>query len=247
MSMTPVDEVAKSFEGLGFDRVQVHHGSTYKDSSTITICPTRGTIHHKVVQSWLGMIRPMNQKHAFLWASGHEVGKAYDALIETILADPNLKQWKYVMTVEDDNLQPPDAHIRLLESIEEHGYDAVSGLYWTKGDWNMPMAYGNPATYASSGYLEFAPRDVRPALEKGQIMPVNGIAMGCALWKLDLFRQIPKPWFTTFNDVLPDKGGVACMTQDLAFCEKACRAGKRFAVDMRVRVGHLDINTGIVY
>ena len=141
--------------------------------------------------------------------------------------------------------KPLIAH-NLLESIELGPYDAVSGLYWTKGDVNMPMAYGDPDEYARTGVLDFRPRDVRAALARGTVMPVNGIAMGCSLYRMDLFRQIKAPWFVTCADVIPDKGPIG-FTQDLYFCEQACRAGKRFAVDMRVRVGHLDVNTGVVY
>lgn len=211
------------------------------------IIPTRGMIHHRVVNAWQSLIGPMNYPRAILFAAGDEVGHAYNSMIANILADPEYSKWKYVLTLEDDNLPPADAHIRLLESIEHGpGFDAVSGLYFTKGDWNMPMAYGDPEKFQQTGVLEFAPRDVRAALEAGHLMEVNGIAMGCALWKLDLFRQIPPPWFVTVADVVPDKGPMA-FTQDLWFCKRAKEAGKRFAVDMRVRVGHLDINTGIVY
>jgi hypothetical protein len=182
-----------------------------------------------------------------MFACGHEVGRAYDSMIERVLADPQLSTWKYVLTIEDDNLVPPDAHIRLLETIEAGPFDAVSGIYFTKGDFNMPMAYGDPERFRSAGELEFRPRDIREALRRGHVMEVNGIAMGCALWRLDIFRQIPKPWFVTLADVVPEKGGVACMTQDLYFCEKARRVGKRLAVDFRVRVGHLDVKTGAVY
>jgi len=59
-------------------------------------------------------------------------------------------------------------------------------------------------------------------------------------------RQIPPPWFVSVNDVVEGKG-IQCFTQDLFFCEKAVRAGKRFAVDMRVRVGHMDVNSGEVF
>jgi len=248
--------------GLGFERVEHIAGSTYKDSSTVIIIPTRATygtdptklpqavqhqgIPHQVVSTWLSLIAPMNQKRAILFASGHEVGRAYDAMISMILTHPDLSKWKYVMTLEDDNLPPQDAHIRLLESIEWGNYDAVSGLYFTKGDPNMPMAYGDPAEYARNGVLDFRPRDVREALAAGQIMPVNGIAMGCALWRMELFRQIAEPWYVTMNDIVPGKGVVG-FTQDLFFCEKAVRAGKKFAVDLRVKVGHMDIQTGIIY
>lgn len=232
--------------GLGFERVDMIHGSTFKDTKTIIICPTRGLIHHRVSSAIHGLVAPMNQARSILFAVGHEVGKAYNALIEAILKDPNLSTWKYVLTVEDDNLPPPDAHIRLLESIEETKFDAMSGIYFTKGDYNMPMAYGDPSEYLRTGVLDFRPLDIKDALQRGTIMEVNGIAMGCAIWKLDLFRKIPAPWFSTLSDWVPDQG-VTCMTQDLEFCAKAKRAGFRFGVDFRVRVGHMDVNTGIVY
>lgn len=239
-----VDQVRNS--GLGFERVEHIVGSTYKEASTVIVIPTRGNIPDAVVSKWLGLIAPMNQKRAILFASGHEVGAAYNAMIQMILNHPELSKWKYIMTLEDDNLPPPDAQIRLLESIEWGNYDAVSGLYFTKGEVNMPMAYGDPTEYARTGVLDFRPRDIRAALQADQVMPVNGIAMGCALWRMSLFREIQAPWYVTVSDLVPGKG-VQGFTQDLYFCERAVRAGKRFATDMRVRVGHMDIGTGTIY
>jgi len=248
IDMRPIGEVVEAMKapGLGFERVDHIVGSTYRDNSTVIVIPTRGMIAHQVVAAWQGLVAPMNAKRAQLFASGHEVGKAYDAMVANILANPELSRWKYVLTLEDDNIPPPDAHIRLLETIEWGNYDAVSGLYFTKGELNMPMAYGDPAERARTGALDFRPRDVREAVAAGQVMPVNGIAMGCALWRMDLFKEIPPPWFVTVNDVVPG-AGVACMTQDLYFCQRAVNAGKRFAVDMRIKVGHLDIATGAIY
>jgi hypothetical protein len=256
----PVKAVMRQLQtaGLGFERIKHIPGSTYRDASTVIVIPTRGDyqahdgtkvsglIHHRVVSAWQGLIAPMNQKRAILFTSGHEVGKAYDALIQNILTHPELSKWKYILTLEDDNIPPPDAHIRLLESIEWGNYDAVSGLYFTKGEVNMPMAYGDPAEYARTGKLEFQPRDVREALAAGQIMPVNGIACGCALWRMDLFRAIPAPWYVTLNDLVPGQGVVG-MTQDLRFCSEAVRAGKRLSVDLRVKVGHMDVASGVVF
>jgi hypothetical protein len=256
-----------ALEGLGFERIETIAGSTYKDNSTIIIVPMRGVdihtqepacqagdhrackkpfAHQKVISSWMNLIAPMNQKRLMMQVVGHEVGEAYNDAIRQVLANPELSKWKYVLTLEDDNLPPPDAHIRLLESLEWSGFDAMSGLYFTKGDVGMPMAYGDPDEYRKTGILDFRPRDVRQALQHGNVMEVNGIAMGCALWRLELFRQINPPWFVTVADHIPEKGSIA-QTQDLNFCEKARRIGKKFGVDMRVKVGHLDINTGIVY
>jgi hypothetical protein len=256
----PLDAVMDQLKspGLGFDRVEHLPGSTYKDSSTVIVIPTRskyktedgaeitGLIPHRVVSAWQNLIPPMNQKRAVLFASGHEVGEAYNAMIRMILAHPELSKWRYIMTMEDDNIPPPDAHIRLLESINWGNYDAVSGLYWTKGEVNMPMAYGSWDDFKRTGQPDFRPLDVRTALAAGNVIPCCGIAMGCALWKMQLFRDLPPPWYVTLNDLVPGKGIVG-MTQDLSFCNHMIAAGKRVAVDARVKVGHIDVATGIVY
>ncbi len=244
--MLNTKSVSKALSGLGFERIETVDGATYKDSSTVIIVPTRGLIHHKVVASWQNLITPMNQKRAMIFAVGDEVGIAYNKMVEMVMAHPELSKWKYIMTMEDDNIQPPDAHVRLLESIGGGNYDGVSGIYFTKGDINMPMCYGDASEYSRTGVLDFKPLDVRRALNGGNVMDCNGIAMGCSLFRMELFRQIPSPWFVSVADVFPEKGA-QCFTQDLFFCEKAKRMGKRFGVDFRVRVGHVDVQSGVVY
>lgn len=232
--------------GLGYERVELIPRSTYRENSTIIVAPTRGAIHARVVQAWQSLMAPMNAKKAFFLVSGAEVGDAYTSTIQGILGNPDLSSWHYVLTLEDDVLPPPDAHIRLLEAIENGPYDAVSGIYWTKGDYQMPMAYGDPKRFAETGVLDFRPLDIADQLKAGEIVPVNGIAMGCSLYRMSIFRDIEPPHFVTVSDWDPGKGARA-FTQDLHFCEKAVRAGKKFAVDMRVKCGHLDVQTGIVY
>jgi hypothetical protein len=203
--MLDVDAAVEKLGGLGFERIETLDGATFKDCSTVIVCPTRGQIDSRVVSAWQNLIAPMNQKRAFLFARGHEVGRAYNELVQHILSHPVFQDWKYLLTVEDDNLQPPDAHIRLLESIELGPFDGVSGLYFTKGDINMPMAYGDPNKFASTGVLEFTPRDVADCVRAGRVMEVNGIAMGCSLYRMSLFREIPPPWFVTVADIVPGK------------------------------------------
>lgn len=241
--MQPIEQVAETM--LGFDRVKLLRGSTFRDNSTHIVIPTRGTVDTRVVQTWQGLIAPMNQKRTVLFARGDEVGIAYDNLIKHILSNPDLASWKYVLTLEDDNLVPVDAHIRLLESIEWGHFDVVGGLYFTKGGINMPMAYGSPEEFQRTGVLDFRPRSVADAIAAGQVMEVNGTAMGCTLYRLDLFKEFPPPWFVTVADVV--EGQPQGFTQDLAFARRLKLAGKRLAVDCRVKVGHLDIATGEVY
>lgn len=245
--ITGPKQINAALDGLGFERVKHLPGTTYRDSSTVVVVPERtDRFHVRVVQAWQGLIAPMNQRRAFIYVTNQEVGTAYTETIKQILAHKELSKWRYVLTLESDNLPPADAHVRLLESIETFKLDAVSGIYFTKGDVNMPMCYGDPAEYVRTGKLDFKPLDIRPALAAGnQVVECNGIAMGCALWRMELFRQVPPPWFVTVADVVD--GTAKGFTQDLYFCEQAKRAGKRFGVDTRVRVGHLDFATGQVF
>ena len=210
----------------------------YKDCSTICSIPTRGSIPAKEVQNWLGMIPPMNQKFTRLFIEGMEVGAAYSSAIENILANPELSKWKYILTLEEDNLVPPDGLLKLLESIEQ--YDAVGGLYWTKGEHGQPMCYGDPRV---------APKNFIPQIPKPDTLThCTGLGMGFTLFKLDMFKNkdLPRPLFETRQVYTPGLG-MEAYTQDLKFFENAGKLGYKFACDSRVKVGHLDVNTGIVW
>lgn len=169
---------------------------------------------------------------------------------------------RFVFTTEEDNILPPNAVTGLMASIyacpdcaldvtdfEEwkcenghHGYDAVSGLYYTKSVPPRPMAYGNPA----NGPEDFKPQPVQRAVELGATIEVNGIGMGAAIFRKGLFAKVSKPWFETVQaDANSGSGGG---TQDLFFCRKAkAEAGARFGVNCAVKVGHINLRTGEVY
>jgi hypothetical protein len=211
-------------------------GNTYKDASTICIVPTRGMIPAKVVQCWMGLISPMNQKFTRIFVIGMEVGEAYSTTIEQILNIPELANWKYILTLEEDNLPPPDGLIKLYENIDK--FDAVGGLYWTKGEMGQPMIYGE----GIDGNLHFRPQ---PPVK--DIQECDGLGMGFTLFKMDIFKdpRIEKPWFKTMQEW--NAGNSKIYTQDLYFFEKIRKLGYKVACDTRVRVGHYDSNMDIVW
>jgi hypothetical protein len=170
-----------------------------------------------------------------MFVSGMEVGAAYDEAIAAILAHPQLKDFKYVLTVEEDNLPPPDGLLNLLDSIGD--YAAIGGLYFTKGEGGQPMAYGKPGQMPE--YAPWLPGE-------DEVAPVNGIGMGFSLIKLDVFREMERPYFETLQRYDPYTGGKAA-TQDLHFCGRIREMGHKVAVDTNVRVGHLDADSGIVW
>jgi hypothetical protein len=101
------------------------------------------------------------------------------------------------------------------------------------------MIYGDP-----TGILNFMPQVPRV----DAVQECNGLGMGFTLFRLDMFKDpaIPRPWFRTLQEWSPQNGGRA-YTQDLYFFQNARTAGYRMACDTRVKVGHLDPATGIVW
>ena len=210
---------------------------SYRDLSTIIVCPTRGSIPARIVQSWMSLMRPMNQKVIGpIFAVHMEVAEAYNLTIQSILSNPGLSDWKYILTIEEDNAPPMDGLLKIYEGMDR--FDVIGGLYWTKGEGGQPMIYGAPSTLPKN----FIP--CRPQTDA--LQACNGLGMGFTLFKLDIFKKMPYPWFRTLQEVIPGVGARA-YTQDLYFFEQAARYGYKFASDNRVKVGHLDTTTGVMW
>lgn len=217
---------------------RLRRGGTYRDVSTVCVIPTpSGMISTKVATAIWSLVTPMNQKFTKFTVENMEVGDAYQQAVAMILDSSELSKWKYLLTIEHDNLPPQDGLLRLIESIKN--YDAVGGLYWVKGEFGQPMIYGNP---------KVKPRNYIPQLpRKGELQECNGLGMGFTLFRIEMFRELRKaghwPLFKTVQDT--EKGEI--MTQDLRFFKTAGEAGYKFASDNRVAVGHLELENGKVW
>ena len=233
MSEVKPQIVIQSYEGF-HNQVKYEENlkkNAYRDLSTVCIVPTRGSVTAKVVQSWMALMSPMNQKFARIFAIGMEVGAAYSSTIEQILQHPELSTWKYILTLEEDNCPPPDGLLKLYEHMDK--YDVIGGLYWTKGVDGKPMCYGRPDVFPVS-FAPFMP-------DPDTITKCNGLGMGFTLFKTEIFKnkKLPKPFFETVQTYNAAEG-VKNYTQDLKFFENAGKLGYRFACDSRVKVGHYD-------
>jgi hypothetical protein len=213
---------------------------TYRDLSTIIVCPTRGVIPARIVQNWQGLIRPMNQKVIGpIFMEGMEVGVAYNQVLKMILENPDLSNFKFLLTIEEDNAPPADGLIKLYEHIDK--YDAIGGLYWTKGEAGQPMCYGDPSVMP----LNFIPQIPKT----DTVTPCNGLGMGFTLFRMEMLKD-PRfeygNWFQTKQEIGPD-GNVQMFTQDLWFFQHANEFGYKFACDGRVKVGHYDAANQIMW
>ena len=240
-------------------------GNTYKNFSTLIVIATRGKsttkgkcpkcdecvevehwsgFHPWIVESWKRLLKPMNVPILEMIISGQEVAEAYNQAINQLLNNNTLKDFKYVLFMEDDVIIPyiPNTYGPLIELYKHlETYDVASGLYWTKGEPSLPLIYGN------GDIEEPIPFGINLNWENGEIVNVNGTGMGFTLMKRSIFEdtRLEKPYFKSLNEM--SEGSTISMTQDLYFYRKIKKLGYKICVDTSIKCGHLDVATEKVY
>jgi hypothetical protein len=228
-NIATADFRGKHNSDLGKSIARVKQGGTWKKQRCVVVIPSADLIPAKVALSHWSLIFPPNQSVYRHLALGQEVGDAYSHAITEVLANPELSQWEYLLTIEHDNLPPGDGVLKLIEDLEQHPeFAAVCGLYWCKGPGGCAHIWGD----VSDPVLNYRPQAPIP----NALQECMGLSMGFTLWRLKTFKdeRLKKPWFKT----IAGKDGVG--TQDLAFWSDARKYGYRCAVDTRVLVGHYD-------
>ena len=221
---------------LEFARGRITEGGTWKKQRIVQILPAGGTVPTKVVHSWLSLMFPPNQAVYRHTAIGEEVGQAYSDALEAVLAHPELGTWEYLLTLEHDNVPPPDGVIKLIRRMEAHPeFACIGGLYWTKGEGGVPQIWGDPR----DPVVNFRPQ----APVAGALVECNGTGMGFNLWRLSMFKdpKLRRPWFKTVC------GAEGVGTQDLYAWSDFRKHGYRCAIDCDVLVGHFDASSGICW
>lgn len=211
---------------------RVIEGGSWKKQRIITLLPAPATMSTKVALSHWGLAFPPNQAVHRMLCTGMEVGDAYSTAIEQILAHPDLKDWEYILTIEADNMPPPDGVVKLIKQMEKHPeFACIGGLYWCKGPEGCAHIWGD----ISDPVLNYRPQAPR----QGELVECYGTSMGFNLWRLSMFKdeRLKKPWFKT----LDGSGGTGIGTQDLAAWNDFRKYGYRCAVDCSVLVGHHDL------
>lgn len=211
---------------------RIMQGASWKKQRVIVLLPAAAQIATKVALSHWNLIFPPNQPVHRLLCLGMEVGDAYSSAIESILTHPELSQWEFLLTIEHDNVPPPDGLLKLIARMDEHPeLDCIGGLYWTKGEAGVPQIWGDP----KDPVVNYRPQPPVP----GELVECCGTGMGFNLWRLSMFKdtKLRKPWFKTQASA----EGVG--TQDLYAWQNFRQHGYRCAIDCSVLVGHYDEGT----
>ena len=207
--LTLYDGVGEQNKDLEKSHARLLKGGSWLKQRIVMLIPTGDQIPAKVCLSWMNMAFPPNQAVVRILMQGMEVGDAYSTAIEQVLADPNLSQWEYILTVEHDNCPPADGVIRLLERMEEHPeLSAIGGLYFIK-NYGPSQIWGDPKDTTGLNY--------RPQLPdpNGGLVECCGVAQGFTLFRMSMFKdqRLQRPLFRTMNG----KDGQGVGTQDLMF------------------------------
>lgn len=222
---------------LGITRARLIKGGSWKHQRIVVIIPAGDSIPAKVALSHWNLAFPPNNNVCRILAQGMEVGEAYSEAIAQVLAHPDLSKWEYFLTIEHDNLPPSDGVLKLLERMDAHPeFACIGGLYFTKGEGGVAQIWGDP----KDPVVNFRPQ---PPDVNGGLVECVGSGMGFNLWRMSMFRdpKLRRPWFKTVA------GKDGCATQDLHFWSDARKHGYRVAIDCGVKVGHMDIATGMIW
>lgn len=210
--------------------VRLSQGGSWKRQRVIVLLPSADTVPAKCALSWWNLSFPPNNGNLKWLCLGMEVGDAYSTAIEQILANSELRDWEYILTLEHDNAPPQEGLLKLLGHMEEHPeFSAISGLYWTKGiEHAVAQIWGD-----ISDTLNFRPQIPRT---DGGLQECWGLGMGFCLFRLSMFKdqRLRKPWFVTQTT-----GGIS--TQDLYGWNDFRKYGYRCCVATDVKVGHYDL------
>jgi hypothetical protein len=149
--------------------------------------------------------------------------------VKQALADPDAT---HILFIDDDVLIPKNAAQVLLDT----GLPSVAGIYVKKTPQcatNTTTSNPHPAYIYQQALVEPKPGDMTP-------IPVSCCGGGMWLLNLNLFRQVPEPWFTMVQG--PD-GGVV-IGEDSVWCQKLAAYGvQTFVIPGLIGV-HVDFASG---
>lgn len=168
-----------------------------------------------------GLIYPAGAEVKLYNSWGRSIDDSYNHIVETALAD----KADYIVTIEDDTFPQKDALVKLLELARKNPKSAIGAWYPKKEEILQGVHI----------ILKDGERQQLPA--DGNIHEVYTLAMGCSVYPIEIFLQIPYPWFKT----------TANLSQDSFFSQLAREAGWKLLVDTSIQCKHIDRNSGRIY
>lgn len=184
--------------------------------------PTSRDIEIQSAASLIGMDRPEGARIGVFCPQSYSIDASRNLIVEHALEIG----YDYILWIDSDMIIPKNTLIQLLS----HDKDIVSGVYAykllpTQGQGRNAVAKRYKKD-AKDTYEDISLSEIR---ESERLMEIDGVGFGCVLTKVDVFKNIKKPWFR----YTPNMG------EDIYFCRKAQKAGYKVYLDTSIRCGHI--------
>ena len=181
--------------------------------SKLAVCiPCRDTLHSAHAMCLLELVKfnTMNNIDTQVFMDASTVLLTQRERLALMALDFNAE---YILWLDSDMTFPSTTAVRLMSHNEEvvaanyirRQLPAKGVAYKKMGDWHSPLSF-----------------DV-----EDQLVPVEGIGMGCMLMKTEIFKELNQPWFEfqwtpESNDHLGE---------DMILCQKMAKIGRTVKVD----------------
>lgn len=190
---------------------------------------------------------PINGRASSVIVKRYEVGKARDYCVENLLKMPEENRPDYMFFFGDDMIPEADGLIKLHAEMLTGKWDVLTGLYYLKMDQPVPLTW----RVGNVGYMY-------PGIHYkiGDVIDVDITGMDFTLISSAFLKKmqgmIEPPYFKTGPGTMPygdyyEKNDIVTYTEDVYFLAKVRECGGRIGVHTGVKVGHYDVNTGMIF
>lgn len=162
---------------------------------------------------------PTNSTHINLWRKGMELDAALNDMMEQALS----LGVQYGLVLGDDTQPPSGTILELMRVLEGSDSDVMvcGGIYTTRTPPPEPLVY---MSRQGGAFWKW---------KVGDIFPCWGLGGGCCMYRMELFKTMPKPWFKwihtvddlkgledLFPEIIESKSGRVDISEDMFFASR---------------------------
>jgi len=140
------------------------------------------------------------------------------------------KEAKYVLFLDTDNVVKNNTFDSLMKTMKEYDADLVTGLYFEKARPYFPVLRTWNKEWGFRKLDDF---------KLGDVIPIGGCGMGCALINMRVFEKLKYPWFQFIYEYDEKANRTTQLSEDLSFSREMNKAGFRMYCDTKVAAPHL--------
>ena len=197
------------------------------------------TLGRPVTLAWASAYKsltpPININMIVAQINGAPVAEARNAIAEEALK----VNAKYLFYLGDDVVVPPHTLRQMITRMENNPeIGVIGGVYCSKSDPPAPLVFrGN----GEGSYWEW---------KIGEFFEVTGLGMDCTLIRMDLFKELPRPWFKTIDTNGFEDGinKADAWTEDLYFLKQVAeKTSAKIFCDASIICTHEDSMGGRSY